>query len=340
MDLKKGSRIAVIGAGISGIAAANILQKNGFVPVVFEKQEKIGGVWATAYPEVHLQNICTQYHLSDLDWPFKPDLHPSGEQIMRYLSEAVQALKLDIRLNHEVIEAKEESDGWGLIYKNETGVHEEAFEYLILAAGQYTDGKNIPHFLDEEIFKGQILTEREITSLDVLNGKRVVIVGGKNSAAEAALELHRGGAHVTLVHRRAALGASIKYWVKPDIENRIAEGSIAARFESRVVEITPQGVVVEHRGGREMLPADRVFLLTGYHADFALLAACGLEIDEASGVPLHDPSTLESTSVPGVFLAGGVLAGKDTAPIFIENGRFHGERIVKVLAERMRGGKV
>ena len=164
--------------------------------------------------------------------------------------------------------------------------------------------------------------------------KRVVIVGGKNSAAEAALELYRGGAHVTMVHRRATLGASIKYWVKPDIENRIAEGSIAARFEAKVVEITPESVVIEHSGSRESLPADQVLLLTGYHADFDLLRACGIEIDEASGVPLHDPSTLESTSVPGVFFAGGVLAGKDTAPIFIENGRFHGERIVKVLGER------
>src|SRR5512141_1014230 len=86
MVLEKGARIAVIGAGISGIAAANILMKNGFLPIVFEKHERIGGVWATAYPGVHLQNIYTQYHLSDFDWPFQPDLHPSGEQIMHYLT--------------------------------------------------------------------------------------------------------------------------------------------------------------------------------------------------------------------------------------------------------------
>ena len=175
--------------------------------------------------------------------------------------------------------------------------------------------------------------------------QRVVIVGGKNSAAEAALELFRAGAHVTLVHRRSTLGASIKYWVKPDIDNRIAEGSIPARFDTRVVEITPEAVIVELRGTASALPAaalpanplpaDRVFLLTGYHADFALLEACGISIDPDSGVPAYDPSTLES-NVPNVFLAGGVLAGKDTAPIFIENGRFHGERLVKVLAERLR----
>ena len=136
MDIKKGSRIAVIGAGISGIAAANTLKKNGFVPIVFEKSEKLGGVWATAYPEVHLQNIYTQYHLSDFPWPFKPDLHPSGEQVMRYLTEAVEHLKLDIRLKHEVLEMKEEVEGWILRYRNKDGIHEESFEYAILAAGQ------------------------------------------------------------------------------------------------------------------------------------------------------------------------------------------------------------
>src|SRR5215216_3430755 len=134
MIIEKGSRIAVIGAGISGIAAANILKKNGFVPVVFEKHEKVGGVWATAYPEIHLQNIYPQYHLSDFDWSFKPDLHPTGEQVMRYLTEAVDHLKLDIRLKHEIIEMKEWEDGWLIRYKNQDGTHAESFEYVILAA--------------------------------------------------------------------------------------------------------------------------------------------------------------------------------------------------------------
>lgn len=186
MDIKKGSRIAVIGAGISGIAAANILKKNGFVPIVFEKHEKIGGVWATAYPEVHLQNIYTQYHLSDFDWSFKPDLHPNGEQIMKYLSEAVDQLKLEIRREHEIREMKEEDDRWLLRYKNEAGIYEETFEYVIVAAGQYTDGKNVPQFLDQEQFKGKIITERDVTSLDIFDGKRVMIVGYGKSALDMA----------------------------------------------------------------------------------------------------------------------------------------------------------
>ena len=163
--------------------------------------------------------------------------------------------------------------------------------------------------------------------------QRVVIVGGKNSAAEAALELYRSGAMVTLVHRHAALGDSIKYWVRPDIENRIKEGSVAARFESTVVEITPQAVVIERGGERESLAADAVLLLTGYHPDVALMRRAGIVCEEQSLAPSLNPDTFE-TNVPNLFLAGGCVAGRNTGSIFIENGRFHGERIVAALARR------
>ena len=125
--------------------------------------------------------------------------------------------------------------------------------------------------------------------------------------------------------------------MKPDIENRIAEGSVAARFETDVVEIRPDAVVVRPVGGRgpvELLPADAVFLMTGYHADWEFLSACAVSLDPDTRVPLYDPATFE-TNVPNLFVAGGVVAGRDTAPIFIENGRFHGETIVGVLAERL-----
>ncbi len=203
MVIEKGSRIAVVGAGISGIAAASVLKKNGFVPVLFEKHEKIGGVWATAYPDVHLQNIYTQYHLSDFDWSFKPDLHPTGEQVMRYLTEAVQHLRLDVRLEHEVLGMKEEPNGWRLQYRNKEGIHEEPFAYVLLAAGQYTDGKNTPKFMDQEYFKGSVITERDITSLDVFNGKRVVVVGYGKSALDMATLAAERSAQVHHVFRAA-----------------------------------------------------------------------------------------------------------------------------------------
>jgi cation diffusion facilitator CzcD-associated flavoprotein CzcO len=209
--IKQGSRIAVIGAGISGIAAANILKKNGFVPIVLEKSEKIGGVWSTAYPEVHLQNIYTQYHLSDFDWSFKPDLHPTGEQIMQYLLEATAHLKLDIRLKHEVLEMKEAADGWLVRYKNRDGIQEELFDYVILAAGQYTDGKNGPQFPDQEQFKGQLITERDVTSLDIFDGKRVVVVGYGKSALDMATLAAERSAQVHHVFRTP--GWLIPEWI-------------------------------------------------------------------------------------------------------------------------------
>jgi thioredoxin reductase (NADPH) len=161
----------------------------------------------------------------------------------------------------------------------------------------------------------------------------VVVVGGGNSAAEAALLLFRAGARVALVHRHERLAASIKYWVKPDLENRIKEGSIAARFRSRVAEIRRDRVVVFGPAGREEFAASAVFLLTGYRPDVALLARAGVRIHPETMVPEHDPRTFE-TNVPGLYLAGGVVAGADTSRIFIENGRFHGPAAVKDIVER------
>ena len=139
------------------------------------------------------------------------------------------------------------------------------------------------------------------------------------------------------MHRRATLGDAIKYWVRPDIENRIKEGSIAARFEATVVEITATEVVIERHGVRESLPCEAVFLLTGYHPDVQLMTAAGIACDPATLAPRMDPETFE-TNVPNLFLAGGCSAGRNTGSIFIENGRFHGEKIIGLLAQRFEPG--
>jgi thioredoxin reductase (NADPH) len=191
--------------------------------------------------------------------------------------------------------------------------------------------------------------------------QRVVIVGGGNSAAEAALEMYRAGVKVTVVHRWPELKSTIKYWVRPDIENRIKEGSIAARFSARLTEIRPSSVVVTRVSevgavhgpagdsqprsqdpraqtgsgeGDEELPADAVFLLTGYRADSDLMQRAGVRLNDRQA-PVYDPETFE-TNVPGLYVAGGALAGEDTGTIFIENGRFHGEKIVDVIDRRLR----
>ena len=161
-----------------------------------------------------------------------------------------------------------------------------------------------------------------------------MVVGGRNSAVEAALQLFRAGARVTLVYRGTAFPRSVKYWLKPDLENRIKAGEIQARLASQVIEITPREVLVRGAlGNEERIPADRVYPLIGFHPDLELFERIGIAFDPESGRPQTNPDTLE-TSVPGVFVAGSVTAGNRISEIFIENGRFDGDKIFGTPVER------
>ena len=165
------------------------------------------------------------------------------------------------------------------------------------------------------------------------HGRDVVVVGGKNGAAEAALDLYRHGARVTLVVRAAALSDRVKYWIKPDLENRIREGKIRAFFESRVLAIAPGSVRIATPKGEETLAAAAVFPLIGYEPDFALLTRCGIRLAGEDRVPVHDPETLE-TNVPNLYLAGAILGGRQIGRIFIENSRHHAGLIAASIARR------
>jgi bacillithiol disulfide reductase len=322
--------LLIVGAGPSGLATAISAQAEGLDFEVVEKGVLVNSIFH--FP-VHMVFFTTPELLEIGGLPLvTPFDKPTRIEALRYYRRVVEKFQLAINFGERVVGATSSDAGtpiFTVTTEADGGLRTRQARALVLAIGYYdhpnrlnVPGEDLPHvshYYDE--------AHRYYR-------KHVVVVGGKNSAAEVALELYRAGAQVTMVHRRSTLGSSIKYWVKPDIENRIAEGSIAARFESRVVEILPDAVIVDSRGQRDRLPADHVLLMTGYHADFDLLEACGVEVDAATGVPIHDPSTLES-NVPNLFLAGGVLAGKDTAPIFIENGRFHGEQIVRVLSERL-----
>jgi thioredoxin reductase (NADPH) len=159
-------------------------------------------------------------------------------------------------------------------------------------------------------------------------GLRVAVIGGANSAAIAALDLWRHGANVTMIVRERELSRHIKYWIRPDIENRIKEGSIKAIFQAEVKEIAPEWICVLPIGKPPLrLGNDYVFALTGYHPDFALLRRVGVDVNPETQRPVCNPETLES-NVPGIYLAGVIIAGMDTNEIFIENGRFHGHQIV------------
>jgi thioredoxin reductase (NADPH) len=163
----------------------------------------------------------------------------------------------------------------------------------------------------------------------------VAVIGGKNSAAIAALELWRHGARVTLIHRGPEMHRHVKYWIKPDIENRIKNGEVRAFFQSQVLEITPDTIVVETPEGRKTLANDFVFALTGYHPDFDFLERLGVECGGVDRLPACHTETLES-NIPGVYLAGVIVAGERTNEIFIENGRFHGRQIAAALVAKLK----
>src|SRR5688572_18888492 len=261
---------------------------------------------------------------------------PTRLEGLRYYRRVADAFGLQISFHEQVVAIDREDDVFAVTSQTvgadlKVGPHTKRVRHaraVVLAIGYYdrpnylgVPGEDLPH------------VSHYYTDAHPYYRRRVVVVGGKNSAAEAALELYRGGAHVTLVHRHATLGDSIKYWVRPDIDNRIKEGSIAARFQARVVEIRPTAVVIEHAGTREEIPAEGVFLLTGYHPDAELMTRAGVQCDPETLAPALNQETFE-TNVPNLFLAGGCVAGKATGNIFIENGRFHGEKIIRVLADR------
>jgi thioredoxin reductase (NADPH) len=259
---------------------------------------------------------------------------PMRLEALRYYRRVVDTYQLQISFHEQVVSIEREEEGGEVVFTVTTrtgrGVKRvRQARAVVLAIGYY----DLPNYLG---IPGEDLphVSHYYTDAHPYYRQRVVVVGGKNSAAEAALELFRGGAHVTLVHRHATLGDSIKYWVRPDIDNRIKEGSIQARFETTVCEIRPTDVVVQRDGAREEIAADGVFLLTGYHPDAALMAAAGIQVDPESLAPALNQETFE-TNVPNLFLAGGCVAGKATGNIFIENGRFHGEKIITELAARL-----
>jgi thioredoxin reductase (NADPH) len=329
--------VLIVGAGPSGLATAIAAKQQGLDYVVLEKGVLVNGIFN--FP-THMVFFTTPELLEIGGLPLvTPYDKPTRLEALRYYRRVVDTYDLQIAFHEEVltIEREEPSSadapGSGVFEvttRTDRGVQRvRRARAIVLAIGYY----DLPNYLG---IPGEDLphVSHYYTDAHPYYRQRVVIVGGKNSAAEAALELFRGGAHVTLVHRHATLGDSIKYWVRPDIENRIKEGSIHARFEARVVEIRPTHVVIDTAGGREEIPAEGVFLLTGYHPDAELMTRAGVECHPETLAPTLNQETFE-TNVANLFLAGGCVAGRATGNIFIENGRFHGQKIIKVLADRL-----
>jgi thioredoxin reductase (NADPH) len=321
--------VIIVGAGPSGLATAIAARRQGLDFVILEKGVLVNSIFN--FP-MHMVFFTTPELLEIGGLPLvTPYDKPTRLEALRYYRRVVETYGLQVSFREKVVAIERDDDGVFAVATEQRGVtRERQARAVVLAIGYYdlpnmlgVPGEQLPH------------VSHYYTDAHPYYRQRVVIVGGKNSAAEAALELFRAGAHVTLVHRHATLGESIKYWVRPDIENRIKEGSIAARFESRVVSISPTAVTIERDGATEELPAEGVFLLTGYHPDVELMRRAGVDCHPETLAPTLNTETFE-TNVPNLFVAGGAVAGKHTGNIFIENGRFHGEQIIKALVERLR----
>src|SRR5687767_3466893 len=318
-----------VGASPSGRATAIAAKQQGLDYVVVEKGVLVNSVFN--FP-TYMVFFTTPELLEIGGLPLvTPYDKPTRLESLRYYRRVVDTYQLQISFHEEVVSIEREDGVFTVTTRSPAGraTRVRQARAVVLAIGYYdlpnylgVPGEDLPH------------VSHYYTDAHPYYRQRVVVVGGKNSAAEASLEMFRAGVHVTLVHRHATLGDSIKYWVRPDIENRIKEGSIAARFEATVVEITPTAVIIEQHGQRESVPAEGVFLLTGYHPDARLMTAAGIACDPQTLAPQLSPETFE-TNVPNLFLAGGAVAGRNTGSIFIENGRFHGEKIISVIAQRL-----
>ncbi len=325
--------LIIVGAGPAGLAASITARERGLSHVVLEK----GALVNTLYHfPVNMVYFTTPELLEIGGLPFvTPYEKPTRGEALRYYRRVVDTWELPIAFGETVLGIDRHDGEGGLRFGVRTGsaAHGNrtlAARAVVLATGAYdlanrlgVEGEDLPH------------VSHYYTEAHAYYRKQVVIVGGANSAADAALELYRSGVHVTVVHRRADFAKSLKYWVRPDLENRIKEGSIAARLEAEVRRITPESVIIEQHGRQETLQADAVFLLTGYHSDTALLANAGVSYDPVLLSPSFDPETYE-TDVTGIFVVGNVITGRQGGKIFIENGRFHGRRAVEVIADRLR----
>lgn len=358
--------VIIIGAGPSGLSAAIAAKKHDLDYLVLEQGTLVNSIFH--FPP-RMVFFTTPELLEIGGLPFvSPYDKPTRAEALVYYRKVVDTYDVQIAFEEKVSAIEPEDEAGVMVFALETrssrGVRRiRHARHVVVAIGYYdhpvtlgVPGEELPH------------VSHYYREAHPYYRKRVVVVGGGNSAAEAALELYRAGAHVTLVHRRGELKPSIKYWVRPDIDNRIKEGSIAARFGACVKEIRPTSVVVAPSGaaldepdegvplpadsfgavkrpqpldaaaatiltGEVEIPADAVFLLTGYRADRELLERAGVALNDRDA-PVHDPETFE-TNVPGLFVAGGAIAGVDTGTVFIENGRFHGQKIIEAIASRL-----
>ncbi|MCS7316108.1 MAG: YpdA family putative bacillithiol disulfide reductase [Bryobacterales bacterium] len=318
----------VVGAGPTGLACAIELKRAGVEALVLEKGCLLNSIYN--YP-THMTFFTTPELLEIGGIPFTcAGEKPTRLEALKYYRGVARHYELRVRQYERVEEIQGEDGDFRVLTADLWGrCHAYSARKVVLATGYY-DRPNLLNVPGEELPKVSHYYKEPHPYFDT----DVAVIGGRNSAAIASLELYRAGARVTLIHRGETLSDHIKYWIRPDLENRIRNGEIRAYFRSHVLEILPEEIVVQTPQGVIRLENDFVLAMTGYHPDTAFLAALGIRFDPATGRPWTNPETLESAR-PGIYLAGVVVAGVHTNEIFIENGRHHAHCIARDIAARL-----
>ena len=311
--------VIVVGGGPCGLSAAIELQKKGLDVLVIEKGNIVNSIYE--YP-THQTFFSSSLKLSIGDIPFiTAKEKPKRNDALVYYREVVKMTDIKVNSFERVTEVKKMSEGFHVL----TDKGDYKADYVVVATGYY-DNPNELGVAGEELPN----VYHYFKEAHPYFQKNIVVIGGKNSAVDAALELERAGANVTVVYRGASYSPSVKPWILPGFDSLVKNGSIAMHFESNITEITHSTVTIEKDGETSIIPQDYVFAMTGYHPDHSFLKSMGIEIDEESGCPLFNDETMES-NVKGLYIAGVIAAGNNANEIFIENGKFHGAVIAEAI---------
>ena len=322
------SDVLVVGAGPTGLACAIEAQKAGFKVTVIDKGCVVNSLYN--YP-ANMSFFTTPELLEIGDIPFSTARQkPTREEALEYYRLVAHHYRLDIRQYQWVKTITGNDNAFHICATDRLDrIYDYQTRKLIIATGYY-DLANHMGVPGEDMSKVFHYYREPHPFYD----NDVLVIGGKNSAAIAALDLWRHGARVTIVHRGAKMHTHVKYWILPDIENRIKNKEITAYFNSTVQEISADSVRIVTPQGEMDIKNDFVFALTGYHPDYDFLRSIGIELSPDHCRPVCDPQTLES-NVPGIYVAGVIVAGSRTNEIFIENGRFHGRQIAEDLKKKL-----
>ncbi|MBS8264717.1 YpdA family putative bacillithiol disulfide reductase [Mesobacillus boroniphilus] len=315
--------VIIVGGGPCGLAAAIALKKKGKNPLIIEKGNIVNAIYN--YP-THQTFFSSSEKLAIGDVPFiTENLKPKRNQALVYYREVVKREKLRINKYERVIEIVKRSES---VFEVTTDKGGYTSENIVIATGYY-DNPNFMGIPGEELKKVSHYFKEAHPFFDM----DVAVIGGKNSSVDAAIELEKAGARVTVLYRGAEYSPSIKPWVLPEFEALVRSGAVNMVFSAEVKEITVESIIYEHKGETVKLKNNHVFAMTGYRPDHDFLKKMGVMIEAETGRPYFNPETME-TNVPGIFIAGVIAAGNNANEIFIENGRFHGGQIADAISIR------